>query len=878
MVSNRTRGILTLLFLCIISSSVFAQDRNSRVKLNQVGFYPESKKIAITPQTTRTDFHIRESETGILRYQGALSSSEQYSFSGENVKIADFSDFKNPGKYVLYIDGGSLSYEFEIRNQVFDSLASGLIKALYFNRVSVPLLAEHAGKWARAAGHPDTAVIIHPSAASDNRPAGSTISSPGGWYDAGDFNKYVVPISSSISHMLTAYEQFPGQYNSRDLNIPESGNSIPDILDEALFSLRWLLTMQDPGDGGVYNKLTHAGFQGTVMPAQATASRYVVQKGTTATLDFAAVMAQAARVYETFAPDFADSALAAARLAWDWYLENPNVAYNQDAMNSNYDPDISTGGYGDSNFSDERFWAGSELYITTGEDSFYVDNGWNNLGNSGWGNVQALGVFSLVNNRKNLTSVGLADTSAVKSALVNAFDWYVNDGNASAYRSPFGIAEWQFNWGSNGGAGNLGMGILMAYSITGNQKYYDGALDVLDYLLGRNAVDYSYVTGFGDQTPMHIHHRQSQSDGVTEPTPGWVAGGANPNNRTQDCGVGQYGPSSNLPALGYGDLYCSYSTNEITTYWNSPFIYLAAGLEHFTDDYSGTHSYPVTFLAPDNPDSLFVPGTEFPIQWIAGDQTENIDIYFKRFSDEDFTELATDVDASAETYTGFMIPDFPGDSLVFKFQDSGNPDFFAYSNILKIKPSRHIEFESIETQGDFTPDRRITIAWKYVSMDSIDIMYRLTSEAEFTVLESGYDVTKRFYNRFRVPDAVGDSLIFRLQDSDSDSVFVESEPIEIILMTDIENESEPNQYQLMQNYPNPFNPSTVISYQLAKGSKVTLKVFDLVGREVASLVDGRVSAGTHHVRFNAAGLSSGVYLYKLETPDFTQTRKMLLIK
>ncbi len=878
MVSIQRRGIFTLILMCLISSALFAQDRNSRVKLNQIGFYPESRKIAITPENDKSSFHIREAETGILSYQGSLSFARSYSLSGENVKVADFTDFKKPGSYVLYIDGGSRSYEFEIKNQVFDSLASGLIKALYFNRVSVPLLAEHAGKWARAAGHPDTAVIIHPSAASDNRPAGSTISSPGGWYDAGDFNKYVVPISSSISHMLTAYEQFPEQYDTRNLNIPESENSIPDILDEALFSLRWLLTMQDPDDGGVYNKLTHAGFQGTVMPAAATASRYVVQKGTAATLDFAAVMAQAARILEPFAPDFADSALTAALSAWSWYQANPNVAYDQNAMNSSYDPDISTGAYGDNSFSDERFWAGSELYITTGEDNFYVDNGWANLGNSGWGNVQALGVFSLVNNRKNLTAVGLADTSAIKSALINAFDWYVNDGNNSAYRSPFGIADWQFNWGSNGGAGNLGMGILMAYSITGNQKYYNGALDILDYLLGRNAVDYSYVTGFGDKTPMHIHHRQSESDGVTEPAPGWVAGGANPNNRSDDCGVSQYGPNSNLPALGYGDLYCSYSTNEITTYWNSPFIYLSAGLEYYTEEYSGTQSYPVTFVAPHNPDSLFVPGTEFSIQWIAGDETENIDIFYKRFSDEDFTELATDVDVSTEMYSGFTIPNFPGDSLVFKFQDSSDPDFFAYSNILKIKPSRHIEFESIETQGGFTPDRRITISWRFVSLDSINIMYRLSSEAEFTILETGYDVTKGSYNRLRVPDAVGDSLIFRLEDSDSDSVFTESDPIEIIMATGIEDELTVDDYQLLQNYPNPFNPSTVISYQLPVSGRVTLRVFDMLGREVASLVDGKINAGAHQVQFNASGLSSGIYLYTLETPDFTQTRKMLLIK
>lgn len=91
-------------------------------------------------------------------------------------------------------------------------------------------------------------------------------------------------------------------------------------------------------------------------------------------------------------------------------------------------------------------------------------------------------------------------------------------------------------------------------------------------------------------------------------------------------------------------------------------------------------------------------------------------------------------------------------------------------------------------------------------------------------------------------------------------------------------ESQPSSIYLRQNYPNPFNPVTMISYQLPVSGEVTLKVFDLLGREVATLVEGGVNAGTHQVRFDASGLSSGVYLYTLETSGFTQTRKMLLIK
>src|SRR6185369_13091514 len=98
----------------------------------------------------------------------------------------------------------------------------------------------------------------------------------------------------------SAYEDFPKYFDKLNTNIPESNDRIPDLLNEILYNLRWMLTMQDPGDGGVYNKCTNAGFDGMVMPGVTKLPRYVVQKGTAATLDFAAVMAQGARVLKAF--------------------------------------------------------------------------------------------------------------------------------------------------------------------------------------------------------------------------------------------------------------------------------------------------------------------------------------------------------------------------------------------------------------------------------------------------------------------------------------------------------------------------------------------------------------------------------------------------
>ncbi|HCD52991.1 MAG TPA: cellulase, partial [Balneolaceae bacterium] len=125
-------------------------------------------------------------------------------------------------------------------------------------------------------------VMVHAAAATGSRPEGTIISSPKGWYDAGDYNKYVVNSGISTYTLLFAYEQFPEFFKNQDLNIPESKNDLPDILDEALWNLEWLLTMQDE-DGGVYHKLTTANFEGMVMPHEATNQRYVVMKNTGAT-------------------------------------------------------------------------------------------------------------------------------------------------------------------------------------------------------------------------------------------------------------------------------------------------------------------------------------------------------------------------------------------------------------------------------------------------------------------------------------------------------------------------------------------------------------------------------------------------------------------
>jgi endoglucanase len=547
------------------------------IRLNQIGFYPNWRKIAVLPIANGGDFDIEDVQKHVV-FKGTLKKSAMPSFAGRDTWIADFTNFRKPGKYLLYVNAVGISPLFNINDSVHSDVAHGSLKAYYFMRASVPLKEKYAGKWARAEGHPDTMVLIHPSAASATRPAGTHISSPGGWYDAGDYNKYIVNSGISTSTLLSLYEDFPDYMKTVNLNIPESGNHIPDVLNEVLWNLRWMLTMQDPADGGVYHKLTNAVFDKFEMPDQAKEPRYVVQKGTAATLDFAAVMAQAARIFAKFPkelPGLSDSCLSAAKKGWAWSQKNPAVLYEQDAMNKIYLPSITTGTYGDRNVSDEFIWTACELFVTTQDDKYLV--GINLIPDEKmpvptWGQVRLLGYYTLIKNSTFLKNPP-KELPEIKKRLLALADEMINGADETAYQTVMGKSARNFGWGSNSNAANQGIILIQAYKLSQNKKYLDYALGNLDYILGRNAAGYSYVTGFGSKTPMHPHHRPSVADGVVDPIPGLLVGGPNPG--MQD----HIKVPSIIPDEAYIDDDRAYAANEIAINWNAPLAYLVNALE-----------------------------------------------------------------------------------------------------------------------------------------------------------------------------------------------------------------------------------------------------------------------------------------------------------
>lgn len=557
-----------------------------QILVNQVGYYPQEEKVAVVEAPAKTARYQLKNEQGKTVWRGKATEQTISPLSGKTRYTVDFSSVVKPGCYTLC--AGKIAEPVLIKEHPLRDVLTAGMGAFYLQRSGEELPAEYAGIYARPMGHPDTAVVVHPSAAGPTRKAGDIIRSPRGWYDAGDYNKYVVNSGFAVGIMLSAYEMEPEYYKALTLNIPEKKNTVPDYLDEILVNLEWMLTMQDPADGGVYHKLTTPNFEQHIRPTACQQTRYVVQKSTSAALDLAASMAMAARIYGQFAEteDFASRALTVAEKAFAWAVRNPNVLYDQPGNNERFEPACTTGMYDDSTAVDEFFWAATELYITTGNRIYeqiaaqfqparFVLPVW------GW--VDGIAAYSAITHDLQ----GELWTK-IKTLLLAYADESLARVPGSAMHSPHGNRVEDFCWGSNGEVcAGQGLALMYAYRLQADHRFATGALENMDWLLGRNALGYCYVTGMGRKQVMHPHHRLSASDDIEAPLPGFLAGG--PNYGKQDVGdATALSPENPIVTADmypeaadecYLDYHPSYATNEVTINWNAYLVALCGLLD-----------------------------------------------------------------------------------------------------------------------------------------------------------------------------------------------------------------------------------------------------------------------------------------------------------
>ena len=546
------------------------------IRVNQLGYFPDAtKRVAVlVPPGEAGPFRVLDAE-GATVLGGTLSEERDWTeLAGHRVRLADFSALAEPGTYRLSVDGVGESYPFDVSDDPYAEVLPAAVKSYTYQRASVPVEEATGGRWARAAGHPDDEVRFHKTS---GRAGEDPYSSPGGWYDAGDYNKYIVNAGFSVGIMLQLLDQHPDVLPDGSIDFVDAGNGRGDLLDEIKYELDWMLTMQDPADGGVHHKLTTLSFEGMVMPEVATSQRYILAKGTTATLDFAACMALGARVFAAAdEEDYAERLLEAAVRAYGWALANPAVAFRNPE-------DVHTGEYGDDDFSDEWTWATMELYLTTRNPEFLRPEWLETIdvrfraGENWTGYMSNLAAYSL-------THVIEPDDVAVDATLGYPAEWYrpvhaglialadsiIEVAEGYAYHQP--IADW--HWGSTSDVLGAAMVTANAYRLTGEERSLQATRQYVDWVFGYNATGYSFVTGFGERTPMFIHHRPSAADGIVDPVPGFIVGGPNTYQQDTSNNVTYLVAPGEAPMASYADQEGSYASNEVCLNWNAPLIYI----------------------------------------------------------------------------------------------------------------------------------------------------------------------------------------------------------------------------------------------------------------------------------------------------------------
>ena len=560
------RAFLLILCCCWASSAAPTTD----IKVDQVGYQPDAPKIAfVVSLKEASEFIIRRKRDDSIVFQGKLPAQVADADSGDRVQAADFSVLKERGTFYLDVPGVGKSWSFAIAPDVYARAFYLSMRAFYGQRcgTAVDLGPEFRG-YKHAACHLDGA--FHSTAGKN----GAHVSAKG-WHDAGDYGRYVVNSGITTGELLWAWEMYGPRLKNVSLNIPESSNRTPDILDEIRWNLDWMLTMQDE-DGGVWHKQTSENFAPFVMPEADKSVSYVIGTGkepfksSAATADFAAVMAIAARTYKPFDERYALKCLAASEKAWSWLEQYPNITFR----NSN---NILTGGYGDNDCRDELLWAAAELWRTTRKstyEGYFLAHFTEQLqtiravGPPSWPRVAPLGLWTYVlgegSNQEAVT--------AIRQASVKAADEIVERTNKNGYR--ISLTTRDYVWGSNGVAANYSVQLLVANAMQPDSRYAQAAAENLHYLLGRNTFSLSWVTQLGEHPFLHPHHRPSQSDSKPAPWPGMLSGG--PSQYRQDAAMKRLG---NLPpAKMYLDDWESYATNEIAINWNAPLVFVLAGL------------------------------------------------------------------------------------------------------------------------------------------------------------------------------------------------------------------------------------------------------------------------------------------------------------
>ncbi len=536
------------------------------IYVNQVGYRPGDTKRAVL-NFPAEGFSVVNAN-GETVYTGTVSHFGPDSISGEDTYVADFSKLGADGgsgdKYRVMADGVS-SASFCVSDKAYDKLMKDVCKCFYFLRCGDALTEEYAGVYYHKPCHMDKATVYG---------EGTKVDVCGGWHDAGDYGRYSTAGAVALAHLLYGVRFFDG-LKKVNFDIPAvkcDNGSYPDILAEAKVELDFLLKMQRD-DGAVWHKVTTFNHAPFIMPEDDKDELFLFPVSSMATADIAAVFALAYTVYKDYDKAYSEVLLTAANRAYDWLVKNPEPVLFKNAEGSN------TGEYGEDEDISNRFWAAASMYEAVGDKKYHTDvvkyrdelerlGGESVFTGFGWAPVAGFGALSII-----LKNDGDDIEKRMKECFVNEADRLCEVAKGNGFNLCMGA--YSFFWGSNMELLKSLMVITMAKSIKDDPSYAGVISSGIDYLLGCNSMDTSYVTGHGEKAYRNPHLRPTVTDDIEDPWPGLVAGG--PNRGLQDEKAA--GLPHDLPPMKcYLDAWECYSLNEITIYWNSPLVFVLASM------------------------------------------------------------------------------------------------------------------------------------------------------------------------------------------------------------------------------------------------------------------------------------------------------------
>lgn len=571
-------------------------DKLPLVRVNQHGYLTSAAKkaLVVSEASAAQKWEILNKDSVVLA-SGMTTPLGVDPSTANPLHLVDFSSFRTEGSDFVLRVGDRLSFPFAIGGNIYQSLMKDAMAFFYRSRSGIALDPALAGEpWAHEAWYSSdeaTKPFAGKDASGKDWPARPyVLNAAKGWFDAGDYGKYVVNGGISVWTLLNLYERNPGRFADGTMAIPEAGNAIPDILDEARWEMDFMMGMQVPQgaeqEGMVHHKLHEPTWSPLPFRGEERVdNRFAYPPSTAATLNLAAAAGQMARLMASYDKAYADKCLLAAERAWD-------AAQREELFHYGNIPGNGGGNYDDAQLEDEFFWAAAELFITTGKDSYRQEvlRGLENSairdaakapnGPMSWGRVAVLGQLSLVLNTEKLAGampLGIPD-------LVRAgADFYLEQIGTEGYLVPMAAYE----WGSNSSIMNKLLIMAYAYDASGDQKYLDGMAVSMDYVLGRNGLSKSFVSGYGENPVHYLHHRfwaDAENEGFPVVPPGLLSGG--PNETAYDEATTGMIPGTPR-ALRYADDLRSYSTNEVAINWNAPLVWVAAYLDEKSNPEAG---------------------------------------------------------------------------------------------------------------------------------------------------------------------------------------------------------------------------------------------------------------------------------------------------